>query len=82
MQEAFRRILEEVFEPHFYNEMIGFRPERGCHQALRLLNTYIEKRYTGYILDADIKSFFNHPDHEWAVKFIESKIKERMYKKS
>lgn len=75
VQEALRRVLEAVFEPHFYNEMMGFRPERGCHQALRLLNTYIERRYTGYILDADIKSFFNHLDHEWAVKFIESRIK-------
>lgn len=76
VQEALRRILEAVFEPHFYNEMMGFRPTRGCHQALRLLNTHIEKRYTGYVLDADIKSFFNHLDHEWAVKFIESKIKD------
>jgi len=76
VQDALRRILEAVFEPHFYNEMMGFRPGRGCHQALQLLNTYIEKRYTGYVLDADIKSFFNNLDHEWAVKFIESKIKD------
>ena len=76
VQEALRRVLEAVFEPHFYDEMMGFRPRRGCHQALRLLNTYIEKRYTGYVLDADIKSFFNNIDHEWAVKFIESKIKD------
>ena len=52
VQEALRRILEAVFEPHFYDEMMGFRPGRGCHQALRLLSTYIEKRYTGYVLDA------------------------------
>ena len=76
VQEALRRILEAVFEPHFYDEMMGFRPGRGCHQALRRLNTHIEKRYTGYVLDADIKSFFNNLDHEWAVKFIESKIKD------
>ncbi len=41
-----------------------------------MLNTYIEKRYTGYVLDADIKSFFNNIDHEWAEKFIGSKIKD------
>ncbi len=64
VQEALRRILEAVFEPHFYEEMMGFRPGRGCHQALRLLNTYIKKRYTGYVLDADIKSIFNNIDHE------------------
>lgn len=55
---------------------MGFRLGRGCHQALRLLNTYTEKRYTGYVVDADIRSFFNNLDHEWAVKFIESKIKD------
>ncbi len=50
--------------------------DKLVQEALRLLNTYIEKRYTGYILEADIKSFFNNLNHEWAVKFIESKIKD------
>ena len=76
IQEALRRVLEAVFEPHFYDEMMGFRPNRSCHMALRKLNVMIEKQCTSYILDADIKGFFDHIDHEWAVKFIESKIKD------
>lgn len=76
VQEALRRILEAVFEPHFYDEMMGFRPKRGCHQAIRKLNVMLEKRPTNYVLDADIKSFFNHINHEWAVRFIESRIKD------
>ena len=76
VQEALRRILEAVFEPHFYDEMMGFRPKRGCHQAIRRLNVMLEMRPTNYVLDADIKSFFNHIDHEWAVRFIESRIKD------
>lgn len=76
VQEALRRILEAVFEPHFYDEMTGFRPKRGCHQAIRKLNVMLEMRSTNYVLDADIKSFFNHIDHEWAVRFIESRIKD------
>lgn len=76
VQEALRRILEAVFEPHFYEEMMGFRPGRNCHQALRKLNGMIERNKTNYILDADIQGFFDHLDHEWAVKFIESKIKD------
>lgn len=75
VQEALRRILEAVFEPHFYNEMMGFRPNRGCHQALSLLNGMIMNR-TGYIVDADIRSFFDHMDHEWIIKFVESRIKD------
>ena len=76
IQEALKRVLEAVFEPHFYNEMMGFRPNRSCHDALRLLNTYIEKKYTNYILDADIKGFFDHLDHEWIIRFVESRIKD------
>lgn len=76
VQEALRRLLEAVFEPHFYDEMMGFRPNRGCHMALRKLNDMIENHPTNYVLDADIKGFFDHIDHEWAVKFIESRIKD------
>ena len=76
VQEALKRVLEAVFEPHFYNEMMGFCPNRDCHMALQLLNTYIEKNPTNWIVDADIKSFFNHLDYDWIVKFIESRIKD------
>ena len=43
VQEALRRILEAVFEPHFYDDMMGFRPRRSCHMALRKLNDMLEK---------------------------------------
>ena len=76
IQETLRRVLEAVFEPHFHGEMMGFRPNRSCHMALRKLNIMIEKQCTNYILDADIKGFFDHIDHEWAVKFVESRIKD------
>lgn len=71
VQEALRRILEAVFEPHFYEEMMGFRPNRGCHKALKLLNTMIEHSKTSYVLDADIKGFFDNLNHEWIIKFDE-----------
>ena len=64
VQEALRRILNAVFEPHFYNEMMGFRPNRSCHMALHLLDYMISREKTNYILDADIKGFFDHIDHE------------------
>ena len=76
VQEALKQVLMAVFEPHFYNEMMGFRPNRNCHSALRLLNTYIEKNKTSYVLDADIKGFFDHLDHEWIIRFVESRIKD------
>lgn len=76
VQEALKEILEAVFEPCFYDEMMGFRPGRSCHQALQKLNVMLEGRKTGYVLDADIKSFFNHLNHGWITRFIESKIKD------
>jgi group II intron reverse transcriptase/maturase len=76
VQDALRRILEAVFEPMFYDEMMGFRPNRSCHKALRKLNVMIEKKPTNFMLDADIKGFFDHLDHEWIVKFVESRIKD------
>ena len=76
VQEALRRVLEAVFEPHFYDEMWGFRPNRGCHKAIQSLNVMLEMRPTNYVLDADIKGFFDHINHDWAVRFIESRIKD------
>ena len=76
VQEALRRVLEAVFEPMFYEEMMGFRPNRNCHMALRKLNHMLEKEYTNYVLDADIKGFFDHLDHGWIIKFVESRIKD------
>jgi len=76
VQEALKQILEAVFEPMFYDEMMGFRPGRSCHMALRKLNTMIEKNPTNYILDADIKGFFDHLDHGQIVRFVESRIKD------
>ena len=76
VQEALRRILEAVFEPMFYDEMMGFRPNRGCHKAIRKLNLMLERKPTSYVLDADIKGFFQHLDHEWIIHFIGSRIKD------
>lgn len=76
VQEALRKVLEAVFEPCFNEEMMGFRPGRGCHMALRSLNVMLEKERTSYVVDADIAGFFTHMNHDWIIKFIESKIKD------
>ena len=74
VQEALRKVLESVFEPHFYSNMCGFRPNRNCHGAIRKLNDMIEGHKTNYILDADIKGFFDNLNHDWIMKFISSRI--------
>ncbi len=74
VQEAIRRILEAIFEP--LDSVMGFRPERSCYEALRKLNVMLERNYTNYVLDADIKGFFDHLNHDWIMKFIGSKVKD------
>ena len=76
IQEALRQILEAIFEPLFSDSMMGFRPQRSCHMALKRLTFMIEKRPTNYVVDADIKGFFDNLDHEKIMFFIGRKIKD------
>lgn len=76
VQAALKRVLELVFEPCFYEEMMGFRPKRGCHTALKLLDSQIGGRKTNWVLDADIRGFFDNIDHEWMMKFVRARIKD------
>ncbi|OME15105.1 hypothetical protein BSK59_31310 [Paenibacillus odorifer] len=52
------KILKAIYEQDFLNLSYGFRPGRGCHDALKALNRIIEFGKTSYIVDADIRSFF------------------------
>jgi group II intron reverse transcriptase/maturase len=76
VQEAIKRVVEAVFEPCFYEEMMGFRPNRGCHDALRVLDNQIGGHKTSWVLDADIRGFFDNIDHVWMMKFVGARIKD------
>ena len=77
VQLAVKKLVEAIYEPKFTNNMFGFRPNRGCHDALKYLNCCIEKKYTNYILDADIKGFFDNIDHDKLMLGLEMHIKDR-----
>jgi len=74
VQMALMRILEAVYEPKFRWHMFGFRPNLGCHDAIKALNILIEKGKTNYIIDADIKGFFNNMTHERILELIQFRI--------
>lgn len=76
VQLALKKIVEAIYEPRFLDCMYGFRPNRSCHDAIKSLNTDIERQQTNWILDADIKGFFDHLDHEWIMKVIGVHIKD------
>lgn len=74
VQDVISGILAEIYEPIFKDMSYGFRPGRSCHDALRELNSTIVTKKVSYIVDADIKSFFDNVDHEWIMKMLEYRI--------
>jgi group II intron reverse transcriptase/maturase len=74
VQSALGRVLMAVYEPKFHNSMYGFRPNRGQHDALKELARLVEKGKTSYIVDADIKGFFNNISHERAIELIKFRL--------
>ncbi len=74
VQLALTKILQAVYEQDFLDFSYGFRPNKSCHDALKKLNCNIEKGKISYVVDVDIRGFFNHVNHKWVVKFIEHRI--------
>ena len=76
VQLAVKKILEAIYEPKFLNCMYGFRPKRGCHEAIKEVYQRVSHGKINYIVDADIKGFFDHIDHEWMMRFLKWHIKD------
>ncbi|WP_241657772.1 reverse transcriptase domain-containing protein [Anaerobacillus alkaliphilus] len=74
VQKGMAKILNTIYESDFLDCSFGFRPSRNCHDALKILNVYIEERKISYIVDVDIKGFFDNVDHHWMMKFLEHRI--------
>lgn len=76
VQQAVRMVLEPIYEAMFVGFSYGFRPKRSAHDALDALATAIGRKVS-WVLDADIRSFFDTIDHGWMQKFIEHRIGDR-----
>ena len=70
VQLAVKKILEAIYEPRFLNCMYGFRPNRGCHDAIKEVHRQISNEHINHVVDADIKGFFDHLSHEWMMEFL------------
>lgn len=77
VQQAARTVLECIYEQDFLGFSYGFRPGRGCHRALDALFVGITKRKVNWIIDADIRGFFDNISHAWLMKFLEHRIADR-----
>jgi RNA-directed DNA polymerase len=76
-QRAMVEVLNAIYETDFLGFSYGFRPKRSQHQALDALYTGLLTRKVSWVLDLDIRSFFDKISHEWLVKFVEHRIADR-----
>lgn len=76
VQGVFAEILKAVYEKIFLDFSYGFRPNRDCHQAIKELDNIIMRKKVNFIVDADIKGFFDNVNHDWLIKFLEHTIED------
>ena len=74
VQQAVVTILNEIYENDFLGFSYGFRPGRSQHQALDALTVGITRKRVNWIVDLDIRGFFDNMSHEWTVKFVEHRV--------
>jgi len=74
VQGVMRRVLDQVYEGKFYDCSYGFREGKSCHQAIKEIHGIVMSRKVNYVVDADIRGFFDNVNHEWLLKFLEHDI--------
>lgn len=68
IQQAFKQVLEPICEARFYNHSYGFRPLRSTHHAIARVNFLINQSKLHYVVDVDIKGFFDNVNHSLLIK--------------
>jgi retron-type reverse transcriptase len=77
VQQAVVTVLEAIYEQDFVGFSYGFRPGRGQHDALDALHAGIYRRQVNWVLDADIRGFFDAMAHSWIIRFLEHRIADK-----
>jgi RNA-directed DNA polymerase len=77
VQQAVVTVLNAIYEEDFLGFSYGFRPGRSQHDALDALTVGLRRRKVNWILDMDIRGFFDNLSHEWLVQFVEHRIADR-----
>lgn len=74
-----KKILESIYEPTFYECSYGFRPGRGCHDAIKDLQNYLYTGKTSVVIDIDLGNFFGTIDHDLLAEILETRIKDKRF---
>ena len=79
VQSVMSGTLNDIYEERFLDSSYGFRPNRSAHDAVRYISQTIMSKKVGYVLEADIKGFFDNVDHDWLMKFLENDIADKNF---
>ena len=74
VQHRLSGILQAIWEPEFRGCSYGFRPQHSAHQALARLGEIITNHRTQWLVEADIKGFFDHVSHDWLMRFLAHRL--------
>jgi len=77
VQKQMLKILEAIYEPTFLECSYGFRPGRGCHDALRVMRQYLYSQPVKVVIDVDIENFFGSIDHKELEEILRQRIKDK-----
>ena len=77
VQAGLVKILQAIYEQDFIDDSYGFRPKRNCHDALRALSQTVEGEPIHYIVEADIKGFFDNVDQDQLITFVSHRIADK-----
>jgi len=77
VQAGLVKILQAIYEQDFIDDSYGFRPKRSCHDALRALSQSVEANPVHYMVEADIKGFFDHMDQDQLMAFLQHRIADK-----
>jgi group II intron reverse transcriptase/maturase len=79
VQMCVKKILEAIYEVDFLDNSYGFRPGKSCHQALDRVDKIIMQKPVNWVIDADIRGFFDNVDHKLMRKCLEQRISDRSF---
>ena len=77
VQIMLKKILEQIYEAEFLDVSYGFRPKLSCHDAVKALDKTVMTKPINYIVEVDIKGFFDNVNHYWLQRCLEDKIVDR-----
>ncbi len=76
VEKSVKRTLEGIYEAYFEDSSYGYRPGRNPHQCLGVLGRTIQQKRVNYVVEADIRGFFDRVNHEWLLRFLEHRIQD------